>query len=447
MKNNIPLLTVFAGLSGMAAWSGSANGQGIVLEEVLVTAQKRSENIMEVPISITALTADSLEKSNIGGMDDVQTAVSGIEFRRQVAAMAPFIRGIGSQNATVIGFEPSVALYIDGVYQSLPLNNGIGFKNIERVEVLKGPQGTLFGRNATGGAVNVITKNPQHDPSASIKLGYGNFDTSNAEFYGTTGITKTLAADLSIGYTDQKEGYGDNIILDEDVNKQRAVTVRNKWIWEPSEQTTATLSFSYDKTTESPGSARAIAKGTMNQFGVPALDDFYDTQENFIEGIDTGNSHFDGHAAATESKAATLRVDQSFDAFSLVSITGYIDQEAFITVDNDSSNVSAVHAQLPYFNEQFSQEFQFISNNEGPFNWIGGLYYMKAKQKYDIFAVRAIPGFPVDRVEIDNSLDISSAAAFAEVGYDFTEQTELTLGLRWTKEEKELKGITNACVT
>lgn len=444
--SNVAVLSTVVGVSGLMS-SMAANSQGIAIEEILVTAQKRSENIMDVPISITALTADSLQRSKISGMDDIQMVVPGIEFRRQVAAMAPFIRGIGSQNATVIGFEPSVALYIDGVYQSLPLTNGIGFKNVERVEVLKGPQGTLFGRNATGGAVNVITKVPQQEPSASVKLGYGNFDTSTTEFYGTTGVTDTLAVDLSLGYTDQQEGYGDNIILNKDVNKQRAVTARNKWIWEPTEETTANLSFSYDKTTESPGSARAIAPGTKNQFGVPALDDFYDTRENFFEAIDTGNSNFDGHAAATESKAVTLRLDHSFDSFDLVSITGYIDQEAFILVDNDSSEVSAVHAQLPFFNDQISQEFQFLSNNEGPFSWIGGLYYMMAEQKYDIFTVRAIPGFPIDRVEIDNSLDISSAAAFAEVGYEFTEQTKLTVGLRWTKEEKELEGITNACVT
>jgi iron complex outermembrane receptor protein len=325
------------------------------IEEIVVTAQKRSENVMDVPISIAALSTESLERSNIDSMDDIQTIVPGVELRRQVSSLAPFIRGVGSQNATVIGFEPSVALYVDGIYQSQPANNGIGYHHLERIEVLKGPQGTLFGRNASGGAISIVTKDPDHDLSGSAEIGYGNYDTTTADLYITTGITDTLATNLAVSYLDQSEGFGKNVFLDEEVNKQRIFSIRNKWLWKPSEGTEARLTLAYSESQDSPGRARGIYPGTTNFFGFSSLPDFYDVQENYTGGKDTGNSQVEGEAAATESFGATLRMDKDFGPFTLVSITGYLNQEAFFTVDSDFSPAPVLDANLPFYTDQISQ--------------------------------------------------------------------------------------------
>jgi iron complex outermembrane receptor protein len=207
------------------------------IEEIVVTAQKRSENLEDVPLSISAVTAASLQRLGVNGTLDLQTLVPGFQVSQVNAASTPSIRGVGSTDPSG-GNEGAVALYVDGVY--FPSQNAglFSFPDIERVEVLKGPQGTLFGRNATAGLVNVITKNPTQDTQAEVTVGYGNFRTDQEAGYFTTGITPEVAASISAYHVKQDEGWGRNLLNGSDVYRSDETGVRGKILATPQRKRT-----------------------------------------------------------------------------------------------------------------------------------------------------------------------------------------------------------------
>ena len=410
------------------------------LEEIIVTAQKRSENIMTVPISITAISGESLLDAGVRTTDDLQAVVPAASFRKQISAFVPFIRGIGSQN-TAIGTEASVAMYVDGIYQSLPVSNAIGFNNIERIEVLKGPQGTLFGRNATGGAINIFTKDPEHESSGTLKLGYGNYETFNVDFFGTTGLTEDLAVNAAVQYEDQGEGYFNDTINDTDVSKKDGYSARVKLLWTPGENTAVRLSASFEDTEGGVGGQRVISSGT-NVLGNMPLAGNKQIQQNYTYGTNTG-SEFEGADLELESRAVTLRIDHDIGNHSLVSITGWLDQDSFYIVDQDVGPLPGIDADLTHRNKQVSQEIQVLSNYDGRFNWIAGYYFLNAEHDYDPLRLKGIFFLPLDFIDIRNTAETTSHAGFVEGNYKFTDATKLTVGFRYTEDKKELRGRTD----
>src|SRR5690606_38604646 len=152
----------------------SSQAQGVALEEIIVTAQKRSENVQDVPISISAFGANELLKAGVTSYNDIGMVTPGLETTRQIGSATPFLRGIGAQSGTV-GVESATTMFVDDVYISSTVDASLNFNNIERIEVLKGPQGTLFGRNTTGGVVHIITKDPSFDPQLEVGAYVGSY--------------------------------------------------------------------------------------------------------------------------------------------------------------------------------------------------------------------------------------------------------------------------------
>jgi iron complex outermembrane receptor protein len=424
---------------------GVALAQPYTIEEVMVTAQKRSESVNDVPISITALSGSKMENSGIKSTDDLQAVVPGVEFRKQLNAFTPFIRGIGSQNGAV-GTDMSVALYIDGVYQSLGAANAINFNNIERIEVLKGPQGTLFGRNATGGAVSVVTRNPEAESSGRVSVGYSNYDTYTFDFYGTTGLTQNLAANLAVSYFDREEGYDTSATTGEDLRLHDALSIRNKWLWTPTDLTAVNLSLGYEEEygAES-GFTRILYPSAIGTGGHVPAGGFRETTEDYLIARNSGGD-FDGEYAARESESLTLRIDHSFDLFDVMSVSGYLDQKGLHTVDQDSGPDPFLEISLNYFNEQVSQEIQFISNSDGKLSWFAGIYYLNAKHFYDPFRISGLAATPADYVDIRPTVETDSMAAYADFSYLMTASTKLTAGFRESREEKSMSGNTIATI-
>jgi iron complex outermembrane receptor protein len=202
--------------------------------DIVVTAQRRQERLQDVPIAVSVVTSDQMTKAGINNTDALGSAVPGLVVSRGQNTGAIYLRGVGTQNAAV-GDENSVALYIDGVYVFSPSASIFNFSNIERIEVLRGPQGTLFGRNAVGGLIQVVTRDPKQDPSADLSVGYGNYKTVTASAYLTGGITQNIAADISGFYMKQRKGFGTNIFNGQDVNKSEEGAVRSKWLIDPTE--------------------------------------------------------------------------------------------------------------------------------------------------------------------------------------------------------------------
>ena len=230
-----------------AAWGQTTASDG--LEELVVTAQRRSENLTNVPISVTALSGEQLTGAGVATTQDLTSVTPGLVWARSSFNSQPTIRGVGNRNAGP-GDEPNVATFIDGVYQPQQSATLQELNSIERVEVLKGPQGTLFGRNATGGAVNIITRKPSFTPTGDIAGTYGRFNyrKGSAHLSGPI-IAGKLAASVS-GAMLKDDGYIRNVFLNTTQGEREAAVARAKILFTPSDaveiQLNGLYSFSRD---------------------------------------------------------------------------------------------------------------------------------------------------------------------------------------------------------
>ena len=217
----------FAQSTAPGADSAAENKGGV--DEIVVTAQRRAESLQEVPISVATLTADQLGDAGVLRTDALVQLTPGLVITRQLAGATTYLRGVGSQS-TQPGVENPVATYIDGVYFPSATGNIFSFNNVQQVEVLRGPQGTLFGRNANGGLISITTRAPSGEESVEGSIGYGNYNTVTGNLY-MTGGSDTLAGDIAIYGAEQGEGFGVNLVTGDDVNRVREVAVRTKLQW------------------------------------------------------------------------------------------------------------------------------------------------------------------------------------------------------------------------
>src|SRR5882762_1419141 len=218
------------------------------LVEITVTAQRHVENSQKVPISIVPITSDAILNAGALNTDQLAQLVPGMQMGHEINGATTFIRGIGpSSNGT--GEESSVAVYLDDIY--IPDGNASIFQlsAISGIDVLKGPQGTLFGRNATGGVVQVHTKDPQFEDSADFEAGYGNYDTISGSLYATGKIIDNVASNLAVYVNDQRRGWGHDVTTGEEAFTAENWGIRNKWLWTPTSSTKILLAggFTYTR--------------------------------------------------------------------------------------------------------------------------------------------------------------------------------------------------------
>jgi iron complex outermembrane recepter protein len=208
------------------AQSQQTEGHG--LEEIVVTAQRRSENLQKVPIAVTVLSADALAEKGVDTVELLATTVPGLTYSETGTLGTPRIRGIGVAFVAG-GNENSVATYVDNVYYASASSSILSFNNISQIAVLKGPQGTLFGRNATGGLIQVTTRDPSETFGGLADVTVGNLSTYGANLYVTGGLIENLAADLAVHLKDQIDGFGRNLFDGHDVGQSREVSLRSKF--------------------------------------------------------------------------------------------------------------------------------------------------------------------------------------------------------------------------
>jgi iron complex outermembrane receptor protein len=434
MKNLVRKLILPALMSSLVPVS-MTYAAGLQMEEVIVTATKRAESIQDVPIAISAFTSNELEASGIGSIEDLQNMTPGLSVSRQAAGINTFIRGIGASD-TSAGQEAAVATYVDGVY--IPSGYGalFAFSNIERIEVLKGPQGTLFGRNATGGLLNIITKDPSEEPAFDASLSFGNYDTVEAKVYGSIGLTENLVANTSVIYRDQGKGWGEGVDTGRDVGFEGDYFgVRGKMLYTPAEDTRVTLGYQYFTTDNADtGLGRNLLPGTI------ATADGRGYNGEFYDSIGDEHPYWE-----QDTWSGSLTVEQGFDSFDFKSITAYSEMETVQVFDNDLTPFILFNVNLDHqVFETFTQEIQFASNTDGDLSWIVGGFYMNDDSGMGGPNGVGIIGaaLPVPGLKIKNRIQTESISVFGEVKYAITDNTSLTAGLRWTQDERELSGKT-----
>lgn len=415
------------------------------LEEIIVTAQRRSENIQRVPISVTAVTALALQSQGIRGTQDLSSISPGLNFSTQIGNAAPYIRGVGTF-AVSAGQENSVAVYVDGVYVASQSGSVFSLNNIERVEVLKGPQGTLFGRNATGGLVQVITKDPSHDTQIQGTVGYGNYQTAEAKLYASTGLTDSLAIDFAGSYTHQGKGWGENVVTGREVSKRpHDLALRSKLLFTPGSDTRITLSGDYSYNRGDVGVTTRVREGTIAANGHVFRGGFWDSATDTTPLL------------RNESWGGSLKIEQNFDFAKLVSITAYRRSKSHQFLDFDATPTPFVTISLNPHERQFSQELQLQSPDSSPISWILGAFYFRGNSRYSPFdltlypAATTAPGDPPTPGPIINRTlghqITNSYAAFAQATVPLGESTRVTAGIRYTKDRRSFDGSQQTILT
>ncbi|WP_375209392.1 TonB-dependent receptor [Hyphomonas jannaschiana] len=462
--------------TGAAAllWSGTAAAQTASepqedetarLESIVVTAQKRTENVQDVPIAITALSASTLEKQRVENVTSLDNLVPGLRIAAADAAANPkiFIRGAGLND-----FNPTsssgVGLYADGVYIGSPLAQYSAFYDLDRVEVLRGPQGTLYGRNTTGGAINVIAKRPTFSPEGYASVEYGSFDALDATFgFGGPVVSDKLAFRLAGQYSED-EGYSTNTVTGNKVNNAEHYALRGSLLYTPDDKTDVLLTL--NTFTNLGGAVQPKSRQLFPADPSAAGADGVCAPAYYRSGLCTDALGFadtnpDPYkvTADIEGKdkislwSAALTVDREIGDLTLTSITAYQDVERRAHENTDSSPLQMLEAY--YFNnqKQLSQELRLASDGE-KLKWVVGAYYMNdettSDSAYDILRILrplfASPSNPTG-ASPENSViflgypytqETESYAVFGQVDYEIAPRLFLTAGLRWSADEKSM---------
>lgn len=446
---------------------------------IVVTATRRAENVQDVPISLTVVDGDYMERSGIETLADLALHVPNFSLTNssQATDARLTIRGVGSVGNTAI--EGSVGVFIDGVYYPRPGSVLGNLLDISAVEVLRGPQGTLFGRNTPMGALNITTNDPTDEFRANTHISYGNFSALNVGATVSGGLSDTVFGLVSVNYAD-RDGYAYNELDDTDFSDKDDLSVRAKLLFDISETVEAKITVDFAEVNHTgtivellPETNSALFMGTTQAlFGIPAGsgDDPYDRVVNQVH---NDNGHDEQYGIS-----AQFKVDiGEYEFKSITAVRNWENQyldESVIRIAAD-----LVPRNTFYENETFSQEFQILSPKGEKFDYVAGLFYYKEDYNIDInfdagsayciptvFGLvrgqllaagmdlatatatamgqaQACAGFQQDAfIESEFEQELESLAAFAQGTFHINDKTDATLGLRWTSDEKNGSFIT-----
>lgn len=419
-------------------------------EEIVVTAQRREQQLTDVGISITALPEKVIEESRISQIENIAAAIPNVDIKEQVPGAIPVvtIRGIGLDDFSSTN-SPSAGVYVDEVpLASISLMSSEIY-DLERIEVLKGPQGTLYGRNSTAGAVNIITAKPEHSFSARASAGYGNYKTFDAEGYVNAPLSDTLSLRLSARTVQQGEGYWKSRLLPgETIGERNIITGRAQLRWEPSEAIDVNLKVEGLRSRSEMGQGEFF--GTINPLTgglcAPVLAGHIDNSQctDFFGYTDTDGDPFRGDWARdafydTDGWDATLRVEADLGAVTLRSITGHRWQDRAFDIDSDATPARQVDFVQHDKIRQFTQEFHLLGQT-GIADWLVGVFYSHDKVK--VFTPGNHLDLFVTQTAINADQKTDSAATFANVDWQLTDKLSLVTGLRLTWEKRSYVGGT-----
>lgn len=413
---------------------------------IVVTAQRRAEDIQDVPAAVTALTAAQLVNRQISDANDLQVQIPGVVISTGTGTSSSariFFRGVGEDESRG-AIDPAVGVYIDGVYLGRTVGSLVDLVDVEQVEVLRGPQGTLYGRNTVGGAIKFTSVLPEYDYySLEGEVGFGSDSRFSTKATLNAGLTESTALRVSALYkerdgffelnpTGDLTGQGDQNLGEEDVFALRA-SLRQQI----SDDWSALFTFdrAFDRTEPTPSS---IAPQNVNSR--PGVANDADNNLFTVEpapGVDCVGAVpqifqqigcFLNYDSRVETTGLSLKVDGSIGTFDVSSITAY----------RELNDALSTHIGFPFSQttnqDQFSQELLLSSNFDGPLNFVAGAYYFDESVQLD-----SIFFFP-----FSVNVQTESFALFSQATYDLTEQLSLTGGLRWTTEDRVVDSTSGA---
>jgi iron complex outermembrane recepter protein len=415
-----------------------ATAQQAALEEVTVTAERRAENLQTTPIAVSALGSDELERMQISSISDIDTAVPSLTVESNIASTAAItvsMRGNAEQNAAFLFSEPGIGLYLDGVYRRLSGSN-IELADVERIEVLRGPQGTLFGRNTLAGAINIVTKSPGDSLDGSVQMGIGSYDTTRLRAAVSGPLGGGFKGSLSVLNQERADGWMTNRVNGEKLGKNKFLGAMGTLAYEGD-------SFDgkftvYASNAESDGAHGAPVSVTTKRLV------YSDRSIVGSAPITVGGKSIKPFND-TDQTGADLTLTFKLGDVTLKSITAYskllddwaVDFTAAQLAASTGAGTSGFFRIALADQDQVSQEFN-LTYTADQLEVIGGVFYYKEKSTQlvqDYFAGGAFPGVPAN-----HKLDSESYAAYVQANYKFDDRWTLVAGGRYNDDQKKFSG-------
>ena len=442
--------------------------------EIIVTATKRSQTLQDTPVAVSVTSAADLERSQIRDLIDLQSAVPSLRVSQlQSSANTNFIiRGFGN-GANNAGIEPSVGVFIDGVYRSRSAAQIGDLPAVERIEVLRGPQSTLFGKNASAGVISIVTQKPQFKFGGSAEATYGNYDAITVKGNVTGPISDTIAFSIGGNYN-RRDGYAQDLKLGTDVNDRNRYGVRGQLLFEPTDALSIRLIGDYDKIDENcciagnviAGPTVAITNALAGGPSVDANNPFsYNVYNNFLS------------SNKIKNYGGSAQIDYDLGNLALTSITAYRQVRADTNQDSDFTGADLIGEKSDYVDiDTFTQEFRVASDFDGPLNFLLGGYYFNEKidqqsaikfgtqfRPYGDALIRAASGNALNVALLEGTLGAlegnpakyagtffktgtgldeayrlknEAMSIFGTVDFDVTDRLTLTVGANYTKDKK-----------
>jgi iron complex outermembrane receptor protein len=392
-------------------------------EDIVVTARRRAENLQDVPIAISVQSAEQLDQRGAADITVLQQTTPNATIqvaRGSNSTLIGFIRGVGQQDP-LWGFEPGVGLYVDDVYVARPQAAVLDIFDIERIEVLRGPQGTLYGRNTVGGAVRYVTREMDGDaPHARARFSYGSYNQMETVLSGSVPLGDTFVVGGALALY-ARDGYGENLTTGADHYNKDVDAFRISAQWRPTDALTVRLTADGVDDDSNPRHGSRLTSFPAGGAAYDVLDNVYDTR---------AGSGDDNHV---ETRGQALHVDYELTPeLTLRSITAHREGETLGTIDFDNTPNPTLDIPAFYADEQFTQEFQLLFNFDR-IQGVAGIYYLDGMAEG---AFDTVLGFLNTTIFTQGRVDTESLAAFADVSFDITDTLAVSVGARWTQDDK-----------
>lgn len=421
---------VFTSTPALAQTEAQPQAEQTSDNEIMVTAQRRSERLQDVPVAVTAQSGEQLQSANISNARDLTLVTPGLRIEANGVNAQPALRGVsstlGSSNA-----ENNVATYVDGIYQPNATGAFFALPDVQQIQVLKGPQGSLYGRNATGGVILITTKSPSFTPHLDLGIRYSHYGRGsdgevNASAFVTGPIVDdVLAASLTLS-SRNVDSYVRNIATGHNTGDSNSQLLRAKLLFQPTSDLQFEGSFTYNRDLNSIDNAYVSFNGVNAFAGVPGAiiaDKPWTTSTDLDAFIDV------------DYKAYSLKGDYETDIGTFTSVTGYIDYSVPIVQEADYTNLPGGGYFISSFSKSFSQDIYFTSRKFGSFSLIAGATYYRRKVG-DTPAFINIPAFGyVDRI-YNHSIN-ESLSGFFEATWQVTDRLKVIGGGRYTRDKIE----------
>jgi iron complex outermembrane receptor protein len=391
--------------------------------DIIVTAQRRNERLQDVPISIQTLSATTLADQSITNVRELTTAIPGFNFTTVGAFALPSLRGVASQG-TAAGLDPAVPTYLDGVYQSSTIASTFELSDISNIEVLEGPQGTLYGRNAMGGAILITTRKPSFDFGGNASISYGTFNDWRGSAFITGGLVPNLLAFSLSGDYHKRDGYVADLVRGGNIDGLKAGTVRGKLLLTPSPNVQITLTGMHQELND-PTSAAGLALGgnSLSKRVDPTL------PVTTVPYTLTTNLP---PLSKNRSDQISLNIHVDTSAGQITSVSGYENSLSLFAQDADGGPAKGLQFTYRFPNTAYSQEVSFTSRKFGPFSLLAGALYFNQDAIGNLVANAA--------QDILGEQKIEAYAVYSELTVEPINNLTLIGGLRYSHEHRDYVG-------